>query len=84
MLGNVLAVLVAMDQSLREVGPLRAVPVLSLFRVLMTLENMRSSRQQLWRRDSGQEEKGGGEGLTDRHAGIVTQESVEVKPCPAS
>ena len=61
--GLPLAMLVPMDQGLREAG--RLLPV------LMVPDGMRSHGQQLWHRGNGKEEKGGGEGLAERHGAIV-------------
>lgn len=74
MVGHSLLMLVTMDQSLRQSGLLRTL------RMPMMRESMRSHPDQLRERGSGQEEESGDESLAERHAGIVTHPSPEVKP----
>jgi hypothetical protein len=69
--------LVPVDQSLRESGPLSAVPLHISF-VLVVLQGMRAQAEKLRQGGGGKEEEGG-ERLTQRHARILVYPVGEVK-----
>ncbi len=73
MIGHVLAMLMPMDQGLRERGPLRVMParLLRVPIVLMMPGGMRSQPEQLRYRSRGKKEKAGGDLLAVRHGAIV-------------
>lgn len=77
-LGDPLFMPVPMDQSLREAGPLRAVPW-RFFGMLMVDERMRPQPEQLRHCCQGKEKENGGESLAQHHARIVIDPGERVK-----
>ncbi len=75
--GHSLRVPVAVEQSLRQLRPIRGVLM-----VLVMPDGMRSKPQELRHRAEGEDEKSGGENPAQRHAWIVEHSPHKVKPWP--